>query len=71
MDLQDIGPWLTTHAGALHAVHDRLCFQRLCNFALRELIGHQAVLAVIGKVANNRVSILSAINCGFPDALVG
>lgn len=70
MTSQDVGQWLTAHAAARHAVGDRLSFRRMCDIELRELVEHQALLAVIGKVVNDRVSILSAISCGVPDALV-
>ena len=70
MALMEIGQWLITNIGTLKASHDRASYKRFCETELRDLIGHEALLAIIGKVANNNVSILASINCGFPAALL-
>ncbi len=66
----DLGRWIERQHVALRAVRNRQAFHEVCEPALRELIGHRALLALIGKVANGQVSILTAINCGLPAELM-
>lgn len=66
----DLGKWIASELVSFCTVRDRQTFQGVCEPALRDLIGHRALLAVIGKVANGQVSILTAINCGLPAELM-
>ena len=70
MTSTDLGQWTARQLGLLRAARDRQTFHDVCGTALRDLIGHRALLAVIGKVANGQASILTAINCGLPAELV-
>ena len=70
MTITELGQWIASQLVPLHTVRDRHTFQGICEPALRDLIGHRALLAVIGKVANGQVSILTAINCGLPAELM-
>lgn len=66
----DLGQRIEHQHVALRAVRDRQAFREVYEPALRGMIGHRALLAVIGKVANGQVSILTAINCGLPAELM-
>lgn len=70
MTSTDLGQWIASQLALLRTAHDRQTFHDDCGPALRDLIGQRAMLAVIGKVANGQVSILTAINCGLPAELV-
>ncbi len=70
MTRSDLVPWMASHLVPMHTVRDRQAFHNICEPALRDLIGHRALLAVIGKVTNGQVSILTAINCGLPAELM-
>lgn len=70
MSSTDLRQWITEQHAPLRTVRDRQAFHDICAPAPRDLIGHQALFAVVGKVVNGQVSVLTAVNCGLPAELM-
>lgn len=61
--------WLTAHASLLGTSMDAESFERLCTESLPKLIGHQAMLAAVGRVTHDDCTVLHAWNFGCPPDL--